>query len=127
MFIQGELAKGMGGSMDLVAAPHTKVIVCMEHTGKDGSHRIVSNCSLPLTGKQCVDMIITEKVVLALGVTSLLYCFLVLQAVFDVDPEDGLKLVEIAEGVGIEDILTTTGCEFAVAEELRPMGRIKIV
>lgn len=48
--------------MDLVAAPNTKVIVIMEHTSKNGDHKILKDCSLPITGEKVVDMIITEKV-----------------------------------------------------------------
>ena len=56
------MMNGMGGSMDLVSAEGTKVVITMEHNTKEGGHKIVPNCSLPLTGKKVVDLIITEKV-----------------------------------------------------------------
>ncbi|XP_066993473.1 succinyl-CoA:3-ketoacid coenzyme A transferase 1, mitochondrial [Anabrus simplex] len=106
--IPGQMVKGMGGAMDLVSAPTTKVVVTMEHTAKDGQHKIVPHCSLPLTGKACVDMIITEK------------------GVFEVDAEKGLTLVEVADGVTVPDIISSTGCDFEVSPELKPMGRVKL-
>ena len=81
--IPGKLVKGMGGAMDLVAGVR-RVIIVMDHTSKSGDSKLLKKCTLPLTGKEVVDRIITN-----LGV-------------FDV-AEAGLKIVELADGISTED------------------------
>ncbi|KAL7014049.1 hypothetical protein ACKWTF_015713 [Chironomus riparius] len=104
--IPGKLVKGMGGAMDLVAAPGTKTIITMEHNNKDGSPKLLKQCSLPLTGKNVVDMIVTDK------------------AVFNVDREKGLTLIELAEDITLEQLTAATDAEFSIAEDLKPMQQI---
>ena len=99
--IPGKVVKGMGGAMDLVAGAR-RVLVITEHVAKDGTSKIVTECSLPLTGRGVVDQIITNL------------------AVFDVT-DDGLVLVAMPADGDVEKLRECTGAPFKVAEDLQTL------
>jgi 3-oxoacid CoA-transferase subunit B len=100
--IPGKVVKGMGGAMDLVSGAR-RVIVTMEHTAKDGTPKLLKTCKLPLTGKKCVNQVITEM------------------GFFEVTKE-GLLLKEIAPGLTPEQVQKATEARVRIAPELKTMA-----
>jgi 3-oxoacid CoA-transferase subunit B len=93
--VPGKMVRGMGGAMDLVHGAR-RIVVMTDHLTKKGAPKIVAECSLPLTGAKCVDLIVSSH------------------GVFEVDKQKGLTLVECAEGVSVDDLRELTGAPFEV-------------
>ncbi|MGH7680536.1 MAG: CoA transferase subunit B [Candidatus Eiseniibacteriota bacterium] len=94
--VPGKMVKGMGGAMDLVAGAK-RVVVTMLHASKDGASKVLKKCTLPLTGRKVVDLIITDLAVMEVT-------------------QEGLKLVERAPGVSVDEIIKATEAELLIDE-----------
>ncbi|MBL6671011.1 MAG: succinyl-CoA--3-ketoacid-CoA transferase, partial [Flavobacteriaceae bacterium] len=103
--IPGKMVKGMGGAMDLVASAEN-IIVAMQHTNRAGESKLLSECSLPLTGVACVKCIVTDL------------------AVLEVDAERGFVLIERAPGVTVEEIQAKTAGRLVVERDVPEMKNI---
>ena len=101
--IPGKMVKGMGGAMDLVAGVK-RVVVVMEHTNKAGESKILKKCTLPLTGKAVVDLVITDL------------------CVFEIDRGKRMRLVELAPGATLDEVKSKTDAGFEVSESLHEMA-----
>ncbi len=100
--IPGKMVKGMGGAMDLVAGAQ-RVVVAMEHVAKDGTHKLIKKCTLPLTGVGCIDRIVTDY------------------GVLDVMKGRGFKLIEWAPDLTPEAVVKATGAPVEIASDAKPM------
>lgn len=99
--VPGRAVKGIGGAMDLVSGAK-RVVITMEHTTRDGAPKILERCTLPLTGRRCVDLVITERGVLEVAT-------------------EGLVLREIAAGMDVDSVRKATGAPILVDPDLKPM------
>jgi 3-oxoacid CoA-transferase subunit B len=100
--VPGKMIKGMGGAMDLVAGAR-RVIVAMQHTAKDGSPKLLKKCTLPLTGKKCINRIVSDF------------------GVLDVIPGKGFRLLEWAPDMTPEEVIAATGAPVEIAPGARAM------
>ena len=104
--IPGRMVKGMGGAMDLVAGVK-RIVVVMDHVSKNGEPKVLEACTLPLTGQRVVDLIITNLAVFACDKTN-----------------GGLTLIELAQGIGLNELGAKTGANFAVSPELKAASHV---